>query len=389
MSTSSARLASDHPTAAAQIERHWPLLDLIRFAGALLVLFGHARGLLLEGIGNVEQPTIIIKAIYFLSSLQHEGVVLFFVVSGFLVGGSAWRLIGEERFDFSKYLINRFARIYLVYIPSLVFVAILDQIGRHYFLDTRFYGVRPLWPVAIFDEWTWDQIPCHLATLQGILCTPWGANPPLWSLGYEWAFYLIAPLVFFPLLLPKRRSAIGLLVPVVIAVGLTWWNSEWLVWFAIWICGALAARVIEARSIPLPVGVLGLVACIGALVLSRLKVGPPFATDVVATLGIAIAISSRALIQCGDKLAWIRRGAGFSYSLYLIHLPTCVLIGALYQRWLQWPGQLVQPDATGLTGFAGMIAIALSIALLFGRATEDHTSAFRRWLTGLLLKRGS
>src|SRR5262245_8696030 len=115
MSTTPARAASIHPADAAQVEQRWPLLDLLRFFAALLVLCGHARGLLLEGIGNVERPTVFIKAIYFLSSLQHEGVVLFFVVSGFLVGGPAWRLIAGGRFDFSRYLINRFARIYLVY----------------------------------------------------------------------------------------------------------------------------------------------------------------------------------------------------------------------------------------------------------------------------------
>ena len=35
------------------------------------------------------------------------------IVSGFLVGGSVWRLIAQARFDLGAYLINRFARIYL------------------------------------------------------------------------------------------------------------------------------------------------------------------------------------------------------------------------------------------------------------------------------------
>src|SRR5262249_54564136 len=173
-------------------------------------------GLLLEGIGNVEQPNVLIQGLYFLSGLQHEGVVLFFVVSGFLVGGPAWRLIAESRFRFEVYLINRFARIYLVYLPALALVFVFDRAGKSFFLDTRFYGVRPLFPVAIFDEWTWPQIPCHLMTLQGIVCTPWGADPPLWSLGYEWAFYLIAPLIFIPLLSVARRRAIDWAVPIAI-----------------------------------------------------------------------------------------------------------------------------------------------------------------------------
>ena len=60
----------------------------------------------------------------------------------------------------------------------------------------------------IFAEWWWPQIPCHLAALQGLLCLPWGANPPFWTLGYEWGLYLIAPAIFGALLvpmLPRRR----------------------------------------------------------------------------------------------------------------------------------------------------------------------------------------
>lgn len=368
----------------ARIEGHWAFLDLIRFSGALLVLFGHARGLLLEGIGNVEHPTVFIRALYFASGLQHEGVVMFFVVSGFLVGGSAWRLIAEDRFAFPPYLINRFARIYLVYVPALLLVFVLDQAGRQFFLDTRFYGVRPLWPAGIFTEWTWGQIPCHIATLQGLLCLPWGANPPLWSLGYEWAFYLIAPIVIFPLMLPNRRGVIDLAVPIIVAVVLTWWNSDWLTWFAIWMLGALAARIFERQSIRLPAALAGVALCLAGLVLSRLKITPQIITDMMVALGLATAVSCRCLMRLGE-IALVRRGAGFSYSLYLIHLPVCLFMGALYERWLGWPGVLVQPDARGIAGFIGMVAAALVCALLFARATEDHTTAVRRWLTRTLL----
>jgi peptidoglycan/LPS O-acetylase OafA/YrhL len=374
-------------TPASQSERHWALLDLIRFSAALLVLFGHARGLLLEGIGNVERPTVFIKALYFVSGLQHEGVVMFFVVSGFLVGGSAWRLIAENRFRYPPYLINRFARIYLVYLPALLLVLFLDQTGKHFFLDTRFYGVRPLFPAGVFDEWTWLQIPCHLATLQGVICMPWGANPPLWSLGYEWVFYLIAPLILFPALLSQRRSAVDLAAPALAVVFLTWWNADWLLWFAVWMLGAFAARLFETKPMSAGVGLVGIVVCVAGLVFSRLKVAPPVATDVMVALGLATAISCRDLMKFGGEINLIRRGAGFSYSLYLIHLPVCLFIGALFERWLQWPAHLVQPDLHGLAGFAGMVAAALLCALLFARVTEDHTARVRRALSRVLLAR--
>ena len=35
---------------------HWPFLDLLRFGAALLVLFGHVRGLLFVSIQDVPAP---------------------------------------------------------------------------------------------------------------------------------------------------------------------------------------------------------------------------------------------------------------------------------------------------------------------------------------------
>src|SRR5262245_3727438 len=149
--------------------RHWPFLDFVRFSGAVLVLVGHARGLLLVGIAQVDQPNPMIRAFYLVSGLQHEGVLMFFIVSGFLVGGSIWRLMGEARFDLGAYLINRFARIYLVFIPAIMLALVLDIAGRQFLADGRFYGVRPLLPANIFAEWWWSQIPCHVAALQVLI----------------------------------------------------------------------------------------------------------------------------------------------------------------------------------------------------------------------------
>jgi peptidoglycan/LPS O-acetylase OafA/YrhL len=354
------------------VDGHWPLLDFIRLSAALLVLFGHARGTLLEGIATVEHPTILIRAFYLISGLQHEGVILFFVVSGFLVGGSAWRLIGEGRFQYRGYFINRFVRIYLVYVPSLIFVLVLDQIGKSFLLDTRPYGVRSL-PL------TWDEVACHLVTLQGIMCGAWAANPPLWSLGYEWLFYLVAPLLFIPMLVSKRRNLFNVVAPTAILMWLAWRNPEWPIWFGMWLLGVLAARVFETRPVSTLVGACGILVCCGGLMLSRLKIVPLTATDIVVAISIAIAISSRTLMQFGD-LAFVRRGAGLSYSLYVVHFPVCMFVAALYERWLQWPAGLVQPDLSGVAGFVGIVAIALSVAWLFARVTEDHTPTVRRWL---------
>src|SRR5215467_4641884 len=151
-------------------DKHQPFLDVARFFAALLVMLGHSRGLVLVGIDHVERPTIFVKALYLATGLQHEGVVIFFLVSGYLVGGAAWRAIRDDVFSFTAYFINRFSRIYLVYVPSLTLCAVLAVTGASLLTDTRFYAERPLFPGGISSDWTIGQIPCHLVAVQGVLC---------------------------------------------------------------------------------------------------------------------------------------------------------------------------------------------------------------------------
>jgi len=365
--------------------RHWAFLDFVRLSAAVLVLLGHARGLLLVSMAQVEHPNPLIRAFYLVSGLQHEGLVMFFIVSGFLVGGSVWRLIAQARFDLVAYLINRFARIYLVFIPALLLVLVLNTIGMQFLADGRFYGVRPLFPANVFADWWWSQIPCHLAAVQGLLCLPWGANPPLWTLGYEWGLYLFAPAVFGALLLPMlpRRRLLSCAAVAIVFLALTWWNPDWPIWFAFWMLGAIASRVFRTGRVGFPAGLAGLLICAVALVVSRAALVPQSVTDWFVAGGLALAVTNAAIMRWTTGVPAIPRGAGFSYSLYAIHLPVCIFIGALMERFVQWPTTLVQPDLRGILAFIVMIAGALVAARGFAFLTEDKTAALREWLTNL------
>jgi len=369
------------PPPKATDATHWPFLDLVRFGAALLVLFGHARGLYFESITNVPDAGIGTRLFYLLTGIHYEGVMLFFVVSGFLVGGSVWRNIEARRFDARRYLTHRFSRIYLVLVPALVLVFAVELLGKHFLADTRFYAMRPLFPSEVADGWAWNQIPCHLAALQGAMCAPWGADPPLWSLGWEWVFYLIAPVLFGIWLLPLR--------PITRAIALACFGAslvslfglgQWLMWFAIWLAGAGAAQLATRRDLPLIVGLAGLVLCAVALVLSRTAIVPGFVADLGVGTGLAIAISCRKLANADILEAIAARGAAFSYSLYLIHLPIGIFIGGVLER-LGWPTTLMAPGLEAYGAFALIVAISLIAAYLFAQLTEKHTARFRRFLS--------
>jgi peptidoglycan/LPS O-acetylase OafA/YrhL len=379
--TAGARL--DSGSAAAAGSGHWPFLDLLRFAAALLVLFGHMRGLLFSSFQDVPSAGLATRAFYFVTGIHREGVAIFFVVSGFLVGGAVWRALRDRRFDLRAYVTSRFVRIYLVFLPALALTVLLDWFGRSYLLDTRFYGVRPLMPVGITSGWSWGQMTCHLAGLQGMFCPPLGANVPLWSLGFEWVFYLLAPVVFGLCLskLPRLVRAGGVACVFLGLAYVTRGFATWLPWLALWIGGAAAAQVARDRELPLALGLLGLALMVAGFVVARLQLAPPVWTDLIVGFGTALAIANRRLLRWCPFERPVRTGAGFSYSLYLVHLPVAVLCGALLER-IGWPAALVVPSSSAYAVYAGMVLVVLAVAFAFAQVTERHTAAVRSLLFG-------
>ncbi|MBV9111336.1 MAG: acyltransferase [Hyphomicrobiales bacterium] len=362
---------------------HWPFLDLVRFGAALLVLFGHARGLYFESITQVPDAGIGTRLFYLITGLHYEGVMLFFVVSGFLVGGSVWRNMERRRFDARLYLINRFSRIYLVLIPALALVFLLERLGGNLLTQTRFYAMRPLFPSEVADGWTWGQIPCHLAALQGVVCAPWGADPPLWSLGWEWLFYLVAPVLFAICLLPLRPLLRGIAFACLCATLVSLFGiGQWLLWFGIWLSGVGASLLATRRKLPILIGLAGLVLCAAALVLSRTILMPGVMADLGVGLGLAVALSCRQISNAEILSPIAARGASFSYSLYLIHLPVGVFVGGVLERF-GWPTTLIPPGPAAYAAFVLIVAIALIVAYFFAELTEKHTARFRRFLSRL------
>src|SRR5690348_8364135 len=158
--------------AAAVRERtsHYEWLDLVRFVAALLVVAGHVRGTVFREYSALatDSRNLAVASFFALSRLGHEAVIVFFVLSGFLVGGRAFERIAQGRFAAGDYAIDRITRIWVPLIPALV-------------LGTAIAS-GPAGPV----EWAGN-----LLGLQHVLVEPLGGNAPLWSLAYEIWFYAL------------------------------------------------------------------------------------------------------------------------------------------------------------------------------------------------------
>jgi peptidoglycan/LPS O-acetylase OafA/YrhL len=112
------------------------------------VLFAHTRGSYTD---VVEQPSLFPKLFYSITALGSQAVVIFFVLSGFLIGGSLADSMQRGSFDLERYLMARFVRIYIVYIPALVITEAVFLLGSILLSDPGAGHVRPLFSQRQMD----------------------------------------------------------------------------------------------------------------------------------------------------------------------------------------------------------------------------------------------
>ncbi len=101
-------------------------LDMVRGLAALLVVLGHVRAMVFLDLQTVTSGRLVAMPLYIVTGLGHQAVILFFALSGFLVGGRAMVEIGKGTSQARDYTIHRFARLWTVMIPALVVTAGLD-----------------------------------------------------------------------------------------------------------------------------------------------------------------------------------------------------------------------------------------------------------------------
>ncbi len=363
---------------ASKAPNHWPLLDFLRAAAALLVVFAHTRGVYFHYTDVVEQPGLFLKLFYSITALGGQAVVIFFVLSGFLIGGSLADSMQRGSFDLVRYLIARFVRIYIVYLPALVVTEAVFWFGSILLSDPGVPHVRLLFSHQQMDFGGVSQAICHMAGLQGFSCPAWEQNPPLWSLGYEWALYLFAPAIIGLVVWEASPGLRLLAIALVCAIAATvcHYPYEGVFWFIAWFLGAASYRVLRAGLIPLPAGLLGAGLIIAGMVISRLKFASMLETDTIVAAGTAIVIACRPMVSFALAPRFFGWAAGFSYTLYAIHLPLVFLIVAIFQN-IGFPRDQGPPSPVAFMEFGVTIAICLLAAFLVSLVSERKTGQVR------------
>ena len=370
-------------------------LDASRWAAAGLVVISHIRNLLFVDYAHLTHPTLLTKAFYAVTGLGHEAVVIFFVISGYLVGGLSLARPSPRGFELRRYAAARFSRIYTVLVPALILGGGLDCLGMTLANHTGIYtNPAPFkiisLPFAVADQLNLRDFAGSLLMVENILTRQFGSNGPLWSLAYEWWYYcLFAAAACLGL---KRGWAAKALSAAAIALMVWLLPYPLLAWGSIWCLGLLLA-LYQARRWPAPPLWLGLLLFLATLALSRY-----LQAMVVESRGVGlVALGRDAALALGyiSLLASLRDGkalplaglhqrlANFSYSIYLTHYPFVLFCIALAcdVAGLKFAQQI---NPAGMAVFGALLALTYGFAFAVARLTEAHTGAVRTAIQRLL-----
>jgi len=359
-------------------------LDLVRGLTAITVVTGHVRAMLFVDLASLGTPSGPERLFYAATAFGHEAVMVFFVLSGFFVGGG---VLGAARRDWewTPYLVNRFTRIYVVLLPGLALTAAWDSVG--YAADPGAYCESSA--ALNYDahaRLSAGVLLGNCTQLQTVLVPTFGSNGPLWSLANEAWYYLMFPALTLPFL---RGRGWGVRV-LYLAAGLGLAGTllrPLALYFLVWCFGAAVALLPRLRlegfwaAAAAASGAGSVLVALGA---TRLVAAVPgdFAVGLATTwLVYALIISADALPAPAAYGRFARRLAGFSFTLYVVHMPAVVACRAVLL-----PGRRLTLTPSSAALFCLVVVAVLVYAIAVARVTEARTDEVRRWLSARLAR---
>jgi peptidoglycan/LPS O-acetylase OafA/YrhL len=353
-----------------------PELDGLRGTAILLVIFFHYT--------NGESLTRLNGIAYFVersAASGWSGVDLFFVLSGFLIGGILIDARGSNSY-FRTFYVRRFFRIVpIYYLWIFLYIALVSAAGPA--IQSHSFSGKAL-PRGF-------EVYVHFLFIQNLIPYDWPAQPGLfgswfghlWSLAVEEQFYLLAPLMIWrlsPRRLPVALSAIVCGFPFIritlflhvhqidttrvmpahadalalgMLVAIVWRNPVSRLWLTrnthsvYWVAGLFFTGFgflwwYAPTSGSLPVA----------------SVGFTWIAIFYALLVLIVLVASKSWIARTMRARWLREVGRVSYCMYIIHL--------VVNLFLQWVFLHARPEIATLPGagislLAAVVTYALSL----------------------------
>jgi peptidoglycan/LPS O-acetylase OafA/YrhL len=339
-------------------------LDLVRILAAGLVLVEHTN------------LRVLSREIPAGAGFGHSAVVVFFVLSGFVISYVSSTREQQPR----AYAVSRVSRIYSVLIPALLLAMVLDTAGRQIDPGT-YYAQSP-------HDWWWVRV---LATLT-VMNEPWGISitafsAPFWSVAYEGWYYILFGLFMFW----HGRARTLVLVAAALLAG-----PKVLLLAPIWLAGVYLHRGRHWTRLTAGPACGLFVVSLLAIVVYHWSGGPAYFRGVVEALvgrtfqvermtwsgefigdylvGLMVMLNFAAFRAAGPRLAWlvvplarpIRWAASFTFSLYLYHRAFILFYVAC-----------LKGDPRSSLFYFEVVGLALVSVYLLGLVTEHRKRFFR------------
>lgn len=326
-------------------------------------MIGHVRGATWVEFARlpVEQHTPATAAFFAVTRIGLEAVLIFFVLSGALVGGQLLARTKAGEFSIVDYAIDRATRILIPLIPACLLTYALN------------------WMLGTPNSF--GELLSNMTGFGGITAPVLKANAPLWSLTFEIWFYIFGGALAY--MAATRRSLAAILVAIVSIEVFTIIGANFLLF---WALGAATTLVIDI-SYRKAAFVAGLTLALAGMAASQLATASKSidavgyisqaSAETVICSGICLMLPLMYAASTNSALHLLKGPAGFvggmSYTLYLVHYP---VLNAL---------NVALPRANEITGlsvlyFLVRIAVCSAVALTFYAVFERQTPAVRRWL---------
>ncbi len=298
---------------------HSVLISALRGLAALQVAAAHLRAEFFPSLRSLDNPALWYQALAFFTGFAHQAVLVFFLISGWLVGGSLLNKLGQ-RDALKLYAIDRVSRLWTVLIPTFVLILAFGIMTGA--LDPRNADFSPANPFSV------TALAGNLAGLQTMAVPEFGGNFPLWSLANESWYYLMFPLLVLAVGAPagKRLLPGGLLALAALLL-----PFHIVLYFSIWLLGAGFSRLRLECGHLVRAGLLLLLAALSVYL--RLTGGSDdmsvasYPQYLLLSVLFMLFLSST-VVKAGPGarlFAPVKAGAtflsNFSFTLYVVHIP--------------------------------------------------------------------
>ncbi|MGH7045562.1 MAG: acyltransferase family protein [Stellaceae bacterium] len=347
-------------------------LDLVRLSAAAIVFGGHAV-LMSDCYARPLTRFCRLGVVLVPPHLPHSAVVLFFVLSGYVITYVAT----ERETRFRDFAVSRFSRIYSVAVPAILLTIVIDlflmSAGHNSGIPT--YQYHQFWKYLILSLGFGNEF--------WFLSESMFSDVVMWSLCYEVWYYILFASVFYPK--SGMRWLAGCAIFLIIGYKLWALLPAWLLGSMVYrmqgkyVIGLWTSRALFVSTLLIILlsfhftGTYEIDAIADALSGGWLTLHMAGSRWFVGDTIIALLFSANvfaakfAQLDFGRWAAPIKFAASFSFTLYVVHWPLLQLLRGYFK-----------------VGVFEAIALILLSVVLIGAITERQNHRLRRLVIRLI-----